>query len=376
MLWPVIKPTHSSLYWLDDVHKSFYRLMFQGEEFAKCFPQEFQNVLNESGKTNQYFADVFEKYSELTAPHKAFFIQIYNQQIAILPAYSDNGIQLLKPNIKKPNTLEHKALWKACKALGGYLYATTLGLTCFSNSLVQKFGVVALGNMHEHYLEFKRLNSGICSFCGLSPMTAEVLVEPEGGAELEEEKQRRASYDHYLPKAHYPFLAVDFSNLIPCCDTCNEDFKAELDALQHGAERSLAFIPYSQEQVMLTADYVKTPGDFYKIRVSIANTGCDIERKGKTWDRIFKVTGRVNHILDQSFIEEWLAPLLADVTDTDTAKHKLRRESDRFQARIKKSKEAYYKALSFRCLSGSEDEVMEDLLTTVEEIYSPRAGAL
>lgn len=376
MLWPVVKPPQSSLYWLDEVHKNFYRSMFQDEELADCFPAEFRTVLDASAKTNTYFANVYQEYNQLLDEHKAYFRQIYDQQIGIIPIYSDVRIALLKPNVKAPCTTEHKELWKACKKLGGYLYSTTLGLQCFSNALTNKFGDVEFANMNEHYQEFKRLNTPICSFCGLSPMTAEVLIEPEDGADLTEEKQRRASYDHYLPKAHYPFLAVDFNNLIPCCDTCNEDFKEEKDALIDGDARTLSFVPYSHEQVQLRATYVKRTGDFYKMRVGVLDTGCDIEKKGKTWNRIFKVQGRVNHLLDEAFTEEWLAPLLADVEQVDVAKRKLQREADRHDVRKKVAKEAYYKALSFSHLASSSDEIVEDLLITIKDIYEPRSNAL
>lgn len=376
MLWPVVKPPQSSLYWLDEVHKNFYLLMFQGEEVADCFPAEFRTVLDASAKTNTYFVNVYLEYNKLSDAHKASFRQIYDQQIGIILLYSDTRITLLKPNVKVPGTTEHKELWNACKKLGGYLYSTTLGLKCFGDALVEKFDDVEFSDMHEHYQEFKRLNTPICSFCGLSSMTAEVLIEPEDGAVLPEEKQRRASYDHYLPKAHYPFLAVDFNNLIPCCDTCNEDFKEEKDALTDDDERSLSFVPYSQEQVQLRATYVKRTGDFYKMRVGILTTGCDIEKKGKTWNRIFKVQGRVNHLLDEAFTEEWLAPLLADVEQVDDAKRKLQREADRLDAKKTTRKEVYYKALSFSHLAGSDDEVVEDLLLAVKDIYEPRRNAL
>ncbi len=376
MLWPVVKPPQSSLYWLDEVHKNFYSLLFRTEEYLDCFPAEFRTVLDASAKTNEYFASVYQKYNQLSDEHKVSFRQIYDQQIGIIPIYSDVRIALLKPNLKAPGTTEHKELWKASKKLGGYLYSTTLGLQCFSNAMAEKFDDVEFSNMHEHYQEFKRLNTQICSFCGLSPMTAEVLIEPEDGADLPEEKQRRASYDHYLPKAHYPFLAVDFNNLIPCCDTCNEDFKEEKDALIDNDERTLSFVPYSQEQVQLKATYTKKVGGFYKMRVGVLETDCDIEKKGNTWNRIFKVKGRVNHLLKEGFTEEWLAPLLADVVQVDVAKRKLQREANRHDVRKKVAKEAYYKALSFYHLANSSDEVVEDLLIAIKDIYEPRSNAL
>jgi len=49
-----------------------------------------------------------------------------------------------------------------------------------------------------------------------------------------------ATLDHYLPKAHYPALAVAPLNLLPACSDCN---KAKLDAIPTRAEE-VALHPY------------------------------------------------------------------------------------------------------------------------------------
>lgn len=372
MLWPVVKPPNSSMYWLDEIHKIFYTKLFDGRDFDDCFPTEFNAVLTASSKTKGCFNSVYEDYHLLTDAHKASFRQVYEQQVNLVDAYSDTLIVLLKPNIKRPNTTEHKELWGSCKKLGECLYVNTLGLRCFTDALSTRFNTLLLADMSSHYQEFKRLNSGICSFCGLLPLAAEVLIDPTD----EHEIQLRASYDHYLPKAKYPFLAVDFDGLIPCCDTCNEDFKKHEDVLEIEEKRSLAFTPYSQDQVRLIADYSRSDGDFYQMLVKIEETGCVLELKGKTWDKVFKVTGRANKLFKDCFSEEWLAPLLVDVDNVEEAKRKLLRESIKFIARRTFSKEAYYKELIFRYLSNSADEVVENLITTVQAIYAPRVGLL
>lgn len=38
----------------------------------------------------------------------------------------------------------------------------------------------------------------------------------------------RPQFDHYFPKSKYPYLALSFYNLIPCCGTCNLS-KSDLD---------------------------------------------------------------------------------------------------------------------------------------------------
>jgi len=377
VLWPVIKPPESGLYWLDEVHKFFYLKLFEGYPFEDCFPENFKSVLDASGKTNEYFQAVYDSYLGLDAEHQNSYCAIYNQQVNLLPTFSDERINILRPNIRGRNTSEHKAIWAASKKLGGYLYSTTLGLVCFDNALNTNFGTnLLLSTMNDHYQAYKVLNGGVCCFCGLENMTAEVLVEPDEGSQLEEEKQRRASYDHYLPKAHYPFLAVDFNNLIPCCDVCNEDFKEEKDMLVNEGRRELAFTPYEQEVCKLKGKYAVNSSGFYQMQVSIDGAICNVGKKTNTWSRVFRVIERANHMLKNEFITLWVAPMLCDYDSARLAQCRLQREHLVLQPDIKNHREVYFKSLCFNTLSNAHDNEIIDLISTVKEYYDSRLGKL
>ena len=62
-----------------------------------------------------------------------------------------------------------------------------------------------IGQIEEHYQAFMKVNtSGKCPFCGLGDIKG-----------LHHTK--REAYDHYLPKAYYPFNSINFRNLAPAC---------------------------------------------------------------------------------------------------------------------------------------------------------------
>ena len=44
-----------------------------------------------------------------------------------------------------------------------------------------------------------------------------------------DEARTVATFDHFYDKATYPFLAISFYNLIPCCHICNSKFKHNKD---------------------------------------------------------------------------------------------------------------------------------------------------
>lgn len=62
---------------------------------------------------------------------------------------------------------------------------------------------------------FELLDISVCPYCNLSHVffddDAEKLI---------------VSYDHYYDKATYPYLSLTFSNLIPSCATCNQNYKS------------------------------------------------------------------------------------------------------------------------------------------------------
>lgn len=74
-----------------------------------------------------------------------------------------------------------------------------------------------IGDIDDHYQAFVKANNvGKCPFCGMNDL-------------LGEYNSRREAYDHYLPKALYPFNSINFRNLVPCCHHCNSSYKTSKD---------------------------------------------------------------------------------------------------------------------------------------------------
>ncbi|GKQ57195.1 hypothetical protein QMTAC487_10530 [Sphaerotilus sp. FB-3] len=88
----------------------------------------------------------------------------------------------------------------------------------YSQSLL---GLAALraeiGDIDNHYKTFVKINNtGKCPFCGMSD-----LLGPN--------HTPREAYDHYFPKALYPFNSINFRNLVPACHHCNSSYKTSKD---------------------------------------------------------------------------------------------------------------------------------------------------
>jgi len=69
--------------------------------------------------------------------------------------------------------------------------------------------------IYSAYLFVRLLSLKTCPYCNRNYIT---LIEKEQNGD----KQRRPDLDHFHPKSIFPFLAVNFYNLIPSCSTCNK----------------------------------------------------------------------------------------------------------------------------------------------------------
>jgi hypothetical protein len=95
-----------------------------------------------------------------------------------------------------------------------------------------------IGDIDAHYKKFVQINkTGKCPFCGINDL-------------LGEYHSKREAYDHYLPKALYPFNSINFRNLVPACHHCNSSYKTSKDPAYtpkdpaRAVSRRTVFYPY------------------------------------------------------------------------------------------------------------------------------------
>lgn len=100
-----------------------------------------------------------------------------------------------------------------------------------------------IGVIEDHYTLFMNKNTtGKCPFCGIADVKGIY-------------HSKREAYDHFLPKAIYPFNSINFKNLAPACHECNSSYKLSRDPLylvknplsQNAGNRRKAFYPYQSK---------------------------------------------------------------------------------------------------------------------------------
>jgi len=116
-------------------------------------------------------------------------------------------------------------------------------LNSFFSGLYDNVEIAALkkkvGSLNDHYKAFMGKNTvGKCPFCGITDMLGVYHTA-------------REAYDHYLPKAYYPFNSINFHNLVPACHYCNSSYKTSKNPAftpkdpARAIHRRKIFYPYS-----------------------------------------------------------------------------------------------------------------------------------
>jgi hypothetical protein len=114
-----------------------------------------------------------------------------------------------------------------------------------------------IGGIDEHYKAFVKVNKiGKCPFCGMADLQGEY-------------HSTREAYDHYLPKALYPFNSINFRNLVPACHHCNSSYKTSKDPAYPPKDPARAI-----QRRKVFYPYVGTP---YAIELQVSLQHSDIE---------------------------------------------------------------------------------------------------
>lgn len=260
MLIPYPYQSHSIQKIEDFVRYLFVDVMFEAQNhksqslqdvILKDYKPLFGYTSVKSGKTRKKAAfpkaaenlyDAFKNLqnNQIEALKKAFDKNVQIREICegkVAPVrFSD--LEQVIPNIGNQNFLD--GLQKFCEML----YTRCLDLKAFE----KKFGIL------KDYYDGLVDDDDVCHCCGIEPI-------------LTRYNSKRDAFDHYISKAKYPFVSVNFRNLIPICYTCNSTYKNQQDTvycIKNGVEKQRkVFYPYYESN--------ETP---YKIEIGVQLKCC------------------------------------------------------------------------------------------------------
>ena len=176
----------------------------------------------------------------------------------------------------------------------------------YSQSLLDRAALKAkIGDINDHYITFMQINKvGKCPFCGLNDL-------------LGKDHSKRDAYDHYLPKAIYPFNSINFKNLVPACHHCNSSYKTSIDPAYtpkdptQAAKRRAVFYPYTTSPHALDIHIELRTSDIEKLTrtdINLTFGPAAVNEQIETWKDVYGIKERYEaKLCTESDGKAWLA---------------------------------------------------------------------
>jgi hypothetical protein len=276
--------TEHPVYKLMEVLEIFLARSVSAHSFSlDLFPDWFNSVVNGSPKLNSYLIEVFNSIYDLTADQKSGLLQSFASSNLIEQICHDR--MLIPSQIDNLPGNTGNTILKLVR----HLFKSTLRSGLFEG--------VAGGNINDHFFEFMNINGEplICPFCGL-------WEYPSGVAES------RPPYDHYLSISRYPLSGVNFNNLVPLCQHCNDrTVKGDKNVLfreEPPSVRRLTYFPYSScGGIRIEIQNIRLPSinDRGEWNISIVPCQTVESEKVETWTNIFKIHDRYKEYVQRHF---------------------------------------------------------------------------
>ena len=284
------------------------------KEILSCFG--FAANAPERGK--QFYKDIKKIYELFAAP-------LPPQQINKLKNWyqANNNIQMVCANDPAVQIARYADITAIHPDLSDQLASFFKGL--YSQQLLDLTTLRdKIGQIDEHYQAFMQANTmGKCPFCGLGEIKGVY-------------HSKREAYDHYLPKALYPFNSINFRNLAPACHECNSSYKLSKDPAHNDAGRRKAFYPYANlgHNIKVTIDLSKPDVDHLEpADIQLSFGPPEINEEIETWKDVYGIEERYKAKCCSGDAKDWLEQIriLGDAhgIDPDSSLNTLQQQAER-----------------------------------------------
>ena len=219
----------------------------------------------------------------------------------------NNDLEKVCANDPTAHLVRYADIPVAHKGLAEQLATLFKGL--YSQSLLDLAALRAkIGDIDDHYQTFVQTNKASkCPFCGINDL-------------LGEYHSKREAYDHYLPKALYPFNSINFRNLVPACHHCNSSYKTSKDPAYtpkdpaRAVQRRAVFYPYKTVPHAIELQVVLHQPDIDKLSpadITLQFGPAAITEELGTWKDVYGIEERYkNKLCGENDGKYWLTQVL------------------------------------------------------------------
>jgi len=279
----------------------FHPDLFEDNPDLKEVMVEFGFSAQAADRGKVFYKDVkaiYELFASLSPQEIDQFKQWYQ---------GNNDLEKVCANDPVAHLVRYADIPVAHKGLAEQLATFFKGL--YSQSLLDLAALRAkIGDIDDHYQTFVQTNkAGKCPFCGISDL-------------LGEYHSKREAYDHYLPKALYPFNSINFRNLVPACHHCNSSYKTSKDPAYtpkdpaRAVQRRAVFYPYKTVPHTIELQVVLHQPDIDKLSpadITLQFGPAAITEELGTWKDVYGIEERYkNKLCGENDGKYWLTQVL------------------------------------------------------------------
>jgi hypothetical protein len=193
--------------------------------------------------------------------------------------FSNNDIERLCSNNPALNPARYTDIERRYPDLAKDLRIFFSGLYDFDAADIK----AKIGDIDDHYQAFVTTNkAGKCPFCGIGDIKGI-------------HASKREAYDHYLPKALYPFNSINFHNLAPACHECNSTYKLSKDPAHSATGRRKSFYPYTETPYAIELQVTLQHSDIANLTqadVDLQFGPAALDEKIATWKDVYGIEER------------------------------------------------------------------------------------
>lgn len=329
---------------IQQIPKKFFREIESATSFGDHLFPSWVEIFSDKYAIRSKFDAVYDAYKAISGkPDRDRIIQAFRDTNEIVRLCdNDPAVQMFE--LKNLHSTIQTPLLK----LFLYLYETAINAEPFQ-TYVRDDVASAIGRFRSK----NRIT--VCPFCGLESFN--ILTG-----------EARPSLDHWLHKSSFPMAAVNFNNLVPIGDKCNQSpVKGEKNILvDHARRRVKAFYPYGIHSGTTTSfQYTREPavpsdeGD-WRFHLAPNNSGdADIFN---SWKNVFNIEVRYNNFFRTTVFSMWRdrfkgfieASSLSHARTIDELKDRLRVWKGNFVVNYEVGAMAYRNFIDYLINSASE----------------------
>lgn len=273
----------------------FHPDLFVGNPDLKGVMTEFGFSAQAAERGKEFYKDVkaiYEHFASLSPQEIDQFKQWYQ---------GNNDLEKVCANDPATHLARYADIAVNHKDLAAQLGTFFKGL--YSQSLLDLAALRAkIGDIEDHYQTFVATNKvGKCPFCGIGDIKGE-------------HHSKREAYDHYLPKALYPFNSINFRNLAPACHECNSTYKLSKDPAHNLAGRRKAFYPFAAAAQIIDIQVALQHSDIENLKpadVQMQFGPAAVTEEIETWKDVYGIEERYKaKLCGENDGKYWLAQVL------------------------------------------------------------------